>query len=672
MYQLKKNRAFGYGVRGSLFTLTPVPFFFAFLNGLTDFPPLWRLSAAALAAVSILLCAFLLPRHFAFSRFFGFSATAFSLMAIIPYLLNDPFAALLVLAAFIFACHTLVDFKPLQTHFIAQHAPESAKAARWSALTSASIVGLTFMVSDHVPHPVCDLVLLGSAFTAQLLFINWGIKTESRLWKVLATGTGICFAVLMGVSYLTGHHSGIAALSFSAAVLILVPRENAQSEKREAWWESLIDQPARLLLFTFLLLCFAGTLLLVIPASTRLGHLPLVDAAFTAVSAVCVTGLIVVDTPQTFTPLGQALILLLIQMGGLGIMSIAAVALHALGRRLSLRQERILTRMTDTDHKDLLKALSRIIWFTLIMESAGAAFLSVLFIVSGDSMGQGVWRGVFTAISAFCNAGFALQNDSLLPYQSNALVLQTVSLLIIFGGMAPATSLIFPRWVSGKRIPAAPRIALITTVAMLIAGTAFILAFEWNGILAGLSLPDKINNAWFQSVTLRTAGFNSVDMAGVAGPTFMVMIWFMFIGGSPGGTAGGVKTTTIGILAMTFWTHINKRSSVVFQNRRIPPTVIYRAITIVASVAVIWVAAVIMLEVTQQISARDIIFESTSAIGTVGLSMGATMVLDEIGKVIIMVAMFAGRIGPMTLFMLLSEDVSPPDTRCPDIKISLT
>ena len=154
--------------------------------------------------------------------------------------------------------------------------------------------------------------------------------------------------------------------------------------------------------------------------------------------------------------------------------------------------------------------------------------------------------------------------------------------------------------------------------------------------------------------------------------TFVVMILFMFIGGSPGGTAGGVKTTTIGVLAMTFWSHINNRSSVLFQNRRLPPSVIYRAITMVASVAVIWFLAVIMLEVTQQIPARDIIFEATSAIGTVGLSTGATTRLDEIGKVIVMVAMFAGRIGPMTLFMLLSEDVAKTDADRPDATINLT
>jgi trk system potassium uptake protein len=359
-------------------------------------------------------------------------------------------------------------------------------------------------------------------------------------------------------------------------------------------------------------------------------------------------------------------------LGGLGIMSLAAVALHAMGRRLSLRHERLLSSMTESNHKDLAHALIRILKFTLVAELIGALILSGLFYASGDIALRAAWRGLFTAISAFCNAGFALQSNSLIPYQKSPLILQTVATLIILGGLAPATSLIAPKWLMGRRIPVGPRIALITTTVMLLSGMVFFLAFEWNGVLSGLSLVDKIHNAWFQSATLRTAGFNSVNVAGVVSPTFMVMILFMFIGGSPGGTAGGVKTTTIGILAMTFWANINNRNSIIFRNRRLPSAIIYRAIAIVACFAVVWFVAILMLEVTQHISGRDLIFEVTSALGTVGLSTGATARLDEMGKVIIMLTMFAGRIGPMTLFMLLSEDVSVPESDCADATINLT
>ena len=482
---------------------------------------------------------------------------------------------------------------------------------------------------------------------------------------------GLSFAGLLLISA-DREHTGAVALTIALLVIFLFSRSMPIQERREHWWETLLNHPARLLLSTFLFLCFLGTLFLIIPNAAKQGEIALVDAAFTSVSAVCVTGLIVLDTPVAFTFLGQALILLLIQLGGLGIMSIAAVALHVMGRRLSLRHERLLTSMADTDHKDLLNALIRILKFTVFAEGAGALVLAGLFLYSGDAFWQAAWRGLFTAVSAFCNAGFSLQSNSLIPYKNSPFVLHTVAALIIFGGMAPATSLLFPRWLTARRIPIAPRITLITTTVMLLSGMFFMLAFEWNGVLSGLSIADKIHNAWFQSATLRTAGFNTVDMAGVISPTFLVMVLFMFIGGSPGGTAGGVKTTTIGILAMTFWANITNRNSVIYKDRKVPSATIYRAITIVASVAVVWFAVVLMLEVTQQIPGRDIIFEVTSAIATVGLSTGATAKLDEIGKVIIMLAMFAGRIGPMTLFMLLSEDISVPVSRCPDAKITLT
>jgi trk system potassium uptake protein TrkH len=660
-----------YGIKGSLLALSPVPFLFLHLKGAMELPFFLRFSAAAGAAGCAILAAFLLLRHPRKGKFLGVCASISSLLVLMPYLAGNPFAALLGSVAVILVIHTLLDLKTIQTDLKGSRFMGYSHTAQWGALSAAGVVWISLLLSDLIPETVSQTVILVSTLTAQALFVTWTLRRKSPFIKYLLTAVALFFAGLECLLYSMGH-SAIASLLFAISALFLLSSPISMSDGREKWWESLFYHPARLLLFTFLFLCFLGTLLLVIPASTRPGHIALVDAAFTSVSAVCVTGLVVLDTPETFTGLGQALILLLIQLGGLGIMSIAAVAFQAMGRRLSIRHERVLTRMGDTAHRDLLAALGIIIKFTLVMEGIGALLLAGIFIYTGDTFWGGVWRGVFTAVSAFCNAGFALQSDSLVNYRSNPMVLHVVSLLIIFGGLAPATSLIFPKWISGKGIPAAPRIALITTAVMLASGTVFLLAFEWNGLLSGLSVMDKINNAWFQSVTLRTAGFNSVPIAGLAAPTFVVMIWFMFVGGSPGGTAGGVKTTTIGVLAMTFWSHINNRSSVLFQNRRLPPAVIYRAITMVASVSIIWFVVVIMLEVTQQIPARDIIFEATSAIGTVGLSTGATARLDEMGKVIVMMAMFAGRIGPMTLFMLLSEDVTKTDADRPDATINLT
>lgn len=657
------------GMEGALMALSPLPFIFAFAGTNTDMSPIWRLLFASLAAAACMGCAFTLFRRPFAGKLLGSAAAAGSLAAAFPYIAVNPFAALLAAVILIGIAFILVELR------ISPHAGTAKDALKrcfqrawWAALMVPFVIVLdrTLVTSGH---PATVYAIATSSVMAQILFTHWAVKKRA-VWHLLVPAAGLTG---LGSSFFTGSgHTVAAALSISLLSLISLPRIRPQSGRQESGWEILLFHPARILLTTFIGLSLFGTMLLLFPVSTTTGAIDLVDAAFTSVSAVCVTGLTVLDTSGDFTLSGQFFILLLIQLGGLGIMSIITVALHAMGRRLSLKQERLLISMTDTDHKDLIHSLGTILGFTFIAESIGALLLALLFHSAGDSSAQAVWRGLFTSVSAFCNAGFALQSDSLIPYRSHPLLLHVVSALIIFGGMAPATSLVVPKWLRGKKIPIPARIALLTTMVLLFSGTFFVLAFEWNGILRELSFNDKIQNAWFQSVTLRTAGFNAIDMTRMASPTFVVMLCFMFIGGSPGGTAGGVKTTTIGILAMTFWANITNRNDVVTQNRRVPSATIYRAITMVASGMIIWFVIVLMLEVTQQIPARDIIFEATSAIGTVGLSIGATPRLDEIGKIIIIIAMFAGRIGPMTLFMLLSNDQAPSVSRYPDAKISLT
>jgi trk system potassium uptake protein TrkH len=454
--------------------------------------------------------------------------------------------------------------------------------------------------------------------------------------------------------------------------LVLPRRRTSILASGENWWVMFINHPGRILFTTFFSLCLAGSLLLIIPASTEKGTIAVIDSVFTAVSAVCVTGLIVLDTPHDFSFLGQLFLLILIQLGGLGIMSITTVALHVMGRRLSLRHEKLLASMTDTSHQDVVRSLGTILKFTFAVEATGALLLTFSFYLAGDQAFYALWRGVFTAVSAFCNAGFALQSDSLIPYQTNPFVLYIVSILIVFGGIAPATSLAIPRWIKRKPIPIPARIALLASIVLLAVGMIAILIFEWNGVLAGLPIIVKIQNAWFQSVTLRTAGFNSVDIASISNSTFLVMISFMFIGGSPGGAAGGIKTTTIAILAMTFLANVANQEQITTQHRRLHPGTVYRAITVIIAGGATWFLIVMMLEMTQAIPFRDLIFEATSAIGTVGLSTGATSMLDEIGKVIVIIAMFVGRIGPISLFMLLSSEQPVNDTRYPEERLSIT
>ena len=660
----------GMAMEGALMALSPLPFLLLFVGLDGEKPHLWRLIFASVASTAAFSGGLILFRRPLTGKLFCGIGLTGSFAILFPWFTSNPFAALSGAVLFIGAFFALADLRiDIHNNEKNHNLVQSLDRARLAALVVPLIVilGMTIGISYTNYTIYC---IVGSSIIAQVLFIRWAIEKKSMRYFLTPT---FGFAAL-GCSVFLSITDGIPiiALLISLFSLVTMPDSTLLHDRKERWWEILLNHPARILLSTFSALCVFGTILLTFPIATRTGAIHLVDAAFTSVSAVCVTGLIVLDTPHDFTLFGQFFILLLIQLGGLGIMSITTVALHAMGRRLSLKQERLLTSITDTDHKDLLHSLATILKFTLIAEVTGAILLTILFYSTGETMSQAFWRGLFTSISAFCNAGFALQSDNLIPYQNNPAILHVVATLIIFGGMAPATSLIVPRWLQRKNIPIPAQIALITTTVLLFSGTVFILAFEWEGVLAGLSLGDKIQNAWFQAATLRTAGFNSVDIAKVTSPTFFIMLVFMFIGGSPGGTAGGVKTTTIGILAMTFWANVTNRNKIIIQNRRVRSRTIYQAVTIVLSGMIVWIVTVLMLETTQQISVRDIIFEATSAIGTVGLSTGATPLLDEIGKIIIMIAMFVGRIGPMTLFMLLSDDQAKSAQRYPNAKIPLT
>ena len=659
------------GVEGLLMVLSPVPFMLAAMMAGNVTPSLWRMAAAAVAALSCLAAAFLLLRRPQMGRSFGGLALAGSAVTIIPLFESDPITVLLGAVMIIGAGYALLDFRArVDDRQHSRPVDRCLQRVRWSALTLPGLV-LAVVIIGSTGNLLVNAALTVSMVVMMILLLHWLWRRFSLVQALVLIMVGL--TVTGAVIFACVHgYSQVTAFVLGVLIILVLPASTQAQEREDRWWKILLSHPARVLLTTFLGLCGLGTLLLLLPWATHADGIALVDAAFTSVSAVCVTGLTVLDTSNDFTVFGQVLILLLIQLGGLGIMSIATVGMHALGRRLSLRQERLLTSMTDTDHQDLVVSLVTILRFTVMAEGLGALVLAGLFYFSGDSLGQAAWRGLFTAISAFCNAGFALQTNNLIPYQGNPLILHVIALLIIFGGLAPVTSLLVPRWLAGRPVGVGVRLVLVTTAVLLIGGAILFLAFEWHGVLSGLTVADKIHNAWFQSVTLRTAGFNSVDLGGVMNPSCLIMICLMFIGGSPGSTAGGVKTTTIALLVMTFWASVTGRSEVIVQNLRIPAGTINRAITIVCSGALVWVVMALMLEMTQQIPARELLFEVTSALGTVGLSLGATNHLDGIGKIIVMVAMFAGRIGPMTLFMLLSVDRSVSVSRCLDAKISLT
>lgn len=441
--------------------------------------------------------------------------------------------------------------------------------------------------------------------------------------------------------------------------------------KRKNRFEFITKTPERILPATFFLLCLTGGIILYLPFCSPHG-VSFLDAMFTAVSAVCVTGLSVVSVSDKFTGVGQLVLLLLIQAGGLGIMSISSIIFILLGKRMSLTHEKNARNIFEAESKEeIKKSLIRIFKYTFIVELTGAIILSACFTFSEHSLLTGLKFGFFTSISAFCNAGFFLKNDNLIGYNSFPLLTYTVSFLIILGGMSPAICLMLQNIFKGKKLPPVAVLVFYTTLALLIGGTLFFFLSEYNGVLSGMSIADKIHNAWFQSATSRTAGFNSVDLSSINPGTFLLMVALMIAGGSPGGTAGGLKTTTISVLFLTCYNAIRIKDNVV-RNRVIKLDTIKKAITLTVLYLSILVTIVLMLLTTQTAGAEQLVFEAASALGTVGLSMGATSQLDGVGKVIIIAAMFLGRVAPATLICYLNTKNIDSRISYPDAKISLT
>lgn len=319
--------------------------------------------------------------------------------------------------------------------------------------------------------------------------------------------------------------------------------------------------------------------------------------------------------------------------------------------------------VSPEDRSRIFASTIRLIAFTFAVELLGALMIWLSLVTSGaEDPLSAIWSALFTAISAFCNAGFALTSDNLVAFQSNPAILHIVALLIIAGGLSPAVVLLVPRWARGRPIPPQARLALITTAVLLAIGFFAFLAFEWTRSLGGLDVGDRIHNAWFQSVTLRTAGFNSVDLSATHPATLLVMLGLMLIGGSPGGTAGGFKTTTLAVLALGLVASIRGREEITSGRRRISHRTYFKAAAVVGVFIVMTLCAVIALLLTQDMPPRVAIFETVSAIGTVGLTIGGTSQLDEVGRGVIMVCMFVGRVGPLTLLMLLSRETKTRET----------
>jgi trk system potassium uptake protein TrkH len=594
-----------------------------------------------------------------------------------PYLVVSPLSALLALIVSTAALVLLWKVgAPLLEFSRVLRRPVYEGQSQGAAIMALALWFLwTF---TDVDRSLVDVLVVGWAVACSfLLNLEWALRNFAshrlRAGALLATLSVV--GALVPVFWGEWWWMMSAFVVGAAAASVLVRRSPRLRMGQASWLEPLLGHPERLFVGTFAVLCLGGTVLLALPQSAASGEsIGFVDAVFTATSAVCVTGLIVLDTPVAFSGFGQFVILLLIQVGGLGIMTFSTTALWALGRRMSLRHEGAVASLISTqDRGRLLATAKRILQLTLVVEGVGAVVLAAAFIAQGDGLAMALWRGVFTSVSAFCNAGFALQSDNLIPYQRAPLILHAVGVLIILGGLSPLAVFALPAVArrSSKPVPAQARLALAAAAVLLVSGFFFILAFEWRDSLANLGLADKFHNAWFQSVTLRTAGFNSVDITLVREATFTLMLLWMFIGGSPGGTAGGVKTTTLSVLVLSVVYAIRGQWTLEAFGKRIPERTRAKASVIVVIAVGTGFAALVAIQLTQSMTARLAVFEVVSALGTVGLSIGGTAQLDGIGKAVIIVCMFVGRVGGMTLLMFLSSRHAPPTIGRPDEEIDV-
>lgn len=428
--------------------------------------------------------------------------------------------------------------------------------------------------------------------------------------------------------------------------------------------------PPQLFVGSFLLLIAAGTLgLRWLPGLYTGAPLGWVDALFTATSAVCVTGLIVVDTATHFTATGQAFLLLLIQLGGLGMITFTTLIILALGRRLSLRQERITARTIEVAPHIRVESLTRdIVIFTLVIEAIGAFALMVVW---APELGwtAAVWPSVFHAVSAFCNAGFSIFSDSLIGFRAAPAVLLVMGMLIVLGGVGFLTmeevrlAIRARRRRTSFRLSLHSHLVLWTTLVLILIGWAGFALFEWTLLFADLDLGARITNALFASITTRTAGFNTFEYQQATDSTNFLSIILMFIGGSPGSTAGGIKTTTLALLAVLAWSRFRGRDIASAGHRSVPEETVQRAVGLAATAFAVVTLSIFVYTFTEragrvylsdQHAFLTYMFEAVSAFNTVGLSMGATDDLSAAGRLLTTLLMFVGRVGPLTFAAALA------------------
>ena len=429
--------------------------------------------------------------------------------------------------------------------------------------------------------------------------------------------------------------------------------------------------PTQIIMISFLLAILIGSGLLALPVSSvSPAGVPYIDALFTAVTSVCVTGLVTVPTVTTWSIFGQIVILLLIQAGGLGIVTVISAFIIRLNRRIGIGAKMLLQDAFNLNTMaNLITFVKNVLVGTFIVEGAGALLYMTVFVPEFGL--RGIWVSIFNSVSAFCNAGIdIISENSLCSYVTNPMVNITTCILVILGGLGYIVWWDIIRVIHNARARGArclrhltlhSKVAVCMTLILILAGTAVFFAFEYNNELTikNYSLPEKLLASFFQSVTTRTAGFATIPQQNFTNSSSVVALILMFIGGSPVGTAGGVKTVTVAVLVVSAFATVKGKRQVVIFNRTIPKQAVSKSVAVICISFMIMFLSTLFLSIITDADFLDILYETASATATVGLSRDLTSSLNVWGRIIIIITMYLGRVGPISLFIALNRNNAP-------------
>ncbi len=555
-----------------------------------------------------------------------------------------------------------------------------------NGLSRGPVTGLFVNLIDHLV-----IILFAAEFIVDL------IKAEYKLVFLRRNALSLFFLLVFSILFvyvkyfaraLVGHDQ-LQYLSAKTVFLISVFnifKVILRIRKLKNFLTNLATHPAQTIMVSFLVVILVGTLLLMMPFATAdRNPIGFINAVFTATSATCVTGLIVVDTATRFSFPGQLIIMLLIQIGGLGIMIMSAFAGFIMRKKMSLQEKMTISyALNETDMGSLSRTVRRIITITLLFELAGALLLWHEFrnIIAGDN--QAVFFAVFHSISAFCNAGFALFSNSLEQFKSNVFMNFTIAGLIICGGISFAVSTNLAQFVKSRlkvkvfkyedritNLTLNTKVVAFLTAMLIITGMLIFYAFEHKLNLLPYDLKTGYLSSFFQSVTLRTAGFNTLNISSLNTATYLVMILFMFIGGASGSTAGGIKLNTVGVVYAYIKSILKNQNNIVLLRQSLSRDLVNQAFMIITLSVLAVFTGTLVLVLSEGKQLIQTMFEVVSAFGTVGLSTGLTPYLSSFGKIVIITLMYIGRIGPLTVIMALSRKNIDTHVQYPDGQISI-